>query len=175
MIKVASAQGYQFTNEFVNTSPQAMTIVIWNKAFDGPNGVEANLGCFVAPKTPALTFGLAPGASQIVAFQNNTQIGFVQATLSTTENGAFATTWGECNFSSSGSGFDMSAIMNPQGNNYDMAISALETPCRSNPIENYWYVASNSEDPQSVGSSDGSCYIPGSSATLTTEMGGTMS
>ena len=176
MIKVASTEGQQFTNTFINTSPAPLTVAIWNKAFDGPNGVEANLGSAVAPKTPALTFALAPGASQIVAFQANTQIGFSQAVAATAESGAFATSWGEVNFSPTGSGYDLSAIMNPQGNNYDMAISSKEAECISDMTQNYWYAANNNpEDPQPVGNSDGSCYVYGSSATLTTKMGGTVS
>jgi hypothetical protein len=175
MIKVASAEGYQYTNTFINTSPQAMTVAIWNKAFNGGNGVEANLGSCVAPETPALTFALAPGASQVVAFMEDSQIGWAQATSARTSSGAFDTTWGEANFASSGSGYDMSAIMNSAGNNYDMAISASETPCISDPTQNYWMAANNNpNDPQPVGSSDGSCYIPGSSATLVTKMGGVM-
>jgi hypothetical protein len=176
MIKVASTDSYDFTNTFINTSPKALTVVIWNKAFDGSNGVEANLGSAVAPKTPALTFALAPGASQIVAFQDNTQIGWAEATDALAASGAFATTWGEANFVSTGSGYDMSAIMNPNGNTYDMAISSKEASCTSDPTQNYWYaVNNNAEDPQPVGNSDGSCYVMGSSAHLTTKMGGNTS
>jgi len=178
MIKASSIEGYQFTSNFINTSPSSITVVLWNKGYsnDGSaSNAEANLGSCVAPETPALTFALAPGANQIVAFQDDSQIGFAQATSSRAASGAYATTWGECNFDSTGSGFDMSAIMNPNGNKYAMAISAVETPCISDPTQNYWYAANNNpEDPQPFGSSDGSCYIPGSSATLTVKMGGIM-
>jgi hypothetical protein len=173
MIKVASTQGYQYTNNFINSSPSTMTVVIWNKAFSGANGVEANLGSCVAPVTPALTFALAPGANQIVAFQEDSQIGWAEATTAKTASGAFDTTWGEANFASGGSGYDMSAILNSLGNVYDMAISATETPCISDMTQNYWYAANNDpNDPQPFGSSDGSCYVPGTGATLTTKMGG---
>jgi hypothetical protein len=178
MIKVNSIEGYQFTSNFINTSPSSITVALWNKAYsnDGSaSNAEANLGSCVAPETPALTFALAPGASQLVAFQDDSQVGFAQATSARTASGAFATTWGELNFDSTGGGFDMSAILNPNGNNYNMAISAAETSCISDPTQNYWYAANNNaEDPQPFGSSDGSCYVPGSSMTLTVKMGGTM-
>jgi len=178
MIKVPSAAGYQFTNEFINTSPQPMTVVIWNKAYSQSGNVDdadPNLGSCIAPETPTLTFALAPGESQVVAFMDETLIGWAQATSAKTASGAFDTTWGEASFRSTGSGYDMSAIMNSAGNNYDMAISSSETPCISDPTQNYWFAANNNpEDPQPVGSSDGSCYVPGSSATLVTKMGGVM-
>jgi hypothetical protein len=97
MIKVSSRKGYDFTNEFINTSGESITVVIWNKAYSTTGNAadaEANLGSCVAPKTPILTFALSKGASQIVAFQANTQIGFCQATSDIAESGAFATTWG---------------------------------------------------------------------------------
>ncbi|PSS08762.1 hypothetical protein M430DRAFT_189030 [Amorphotheca resinae ATCC 22711] len=175
---VPSAAGYQFTNEFINTSPQPMTVVIWNKAYSQSGNVDdadPNLGSCIAPETPTLTFALAPGESQVVAFMDETLIGWAQATSAKTASGAFDTTWGEASFRSTGSGYDMSAIMNSAGNNYDMAISSSETPCISDPTQNYWFAANNNpEDPQPVGSSDGSCYVPGSSATLVTKMGGVM-
>ncbi|TAQ87470.1 hypothetical protein B7494_g4209 [Chlorociboria aeruginascens] len=170
MCKVSSIDGYDFTNEFINTSPSTLTVAIWNKAASpGLKGgaIEANLGSCIAPVTPALTFALAPGASQIVAFLENSQIGYAEAVSSIAESGAFATTWGEVNFLSSGSGYDMSAIMNPNGNNYNMTISSLEASCISDPTQNYWLTDS---DP--VGGSDGSCYVYGSVAHLTTELGG---
>ena len=173
VIKVSKIQGYSFTNNFVNTSPNSMTVVIWNKAFDGPNGVQADLGSCVAPETPALTFDLAPGENQNVAFQDGSRIGWAEATSARTISGAFATTWGEANFAASGSGYDMSAIMNSAGNVYDMVISAEQTSCISDMTQNYWYAAGGDiEDPQPFGASDGSCYVPGSGATLLTKMGG---
>lgn len=174
MIKVASAAGHQYTNNFINTSGESMTVFLWNKAFNAGSGVEANLGSAVAPKTPCMTIALAPGQNQVVAFQENTQIGACQATTSVAASGAFATTWLEANFASSGVGFDLSAIMNPSGNNYNMAISSTQNSCVSDQTQNYWYAVNNNpEDPVPFGSSDGSCYIPGGQgATLTTKMGG---
>jgi hypothetical protein len=169
VIKVSSASGYQFTNTFVNTQSVSITINIWLKV--GPDG-QALSGSALAPTDTTLTFVLAPGASQIVAFQDNTQIAFAQAVSSFTASGAYATTWGECNWSSvAGCGYDVSAIMNPAGNNYDMTISSKEVPdiSSANPAANMWLTAT---DP--VGGSDGSVWIPGSigSCTLKTVMGG---
>lgn len=174
IIKVDSRNGWEYTNDFINTSGEDMTIVVWNKAFDQGNGIEANLGSAIAPKSPILTFALAPGEHQIVAFQEDTQIGWAQATTKKKASGAFDTAWGEANFHNGGSGYDLSAIMNSAGNTYDMAISSTQTPCISDMTQNYWYAFNNDEnDPRPVGTSDGSCYIPpGNGATLTTKMGG---
>jgi hypothetical protein len=176
MIKVNSVGSNAFTNNFINTSPEAMTVVLWNKGFDGPNGVEANLGSAVAPETPCLTFALNPGQNQIVAFQADTSYGWAQATSAKTPSGAFATSWGEGTVGNGGSGYDLSTILNPNGNNYIMSITAAEVSCTSDNSQNYWIaVDNNPNNPQPVGTSDGSCYVPGNSATLTTKMGGTSS
>lgn len=167
VIKVASTHGYQFTNTFINTQSKAITVNIWNKV--GSDKLSLS-GSSLAPKDTTLTISLAPGASQVVAFQENTQVGWAEATSSIAQSGAFATTWGEANFASSGSGYDVSAIMNPNGNNYNMAISSVEASgCTSDMTQNYWLTAS-----QPIGNSDGSCFIAQSSATLTTKMGGTV-
>jgi len=177
IIKVDSTEGYDFTNTFINTSGEPITIVVWNKAASQNGGaVEANLGSCIAPVSPALAITLAPGAKQIVAFQEDTQAGWAQATTNIAASGAYATTWGEVNYSSTGSGYDVSAIMNVDGNTYDMAITAAEVSCTSDMTQNMWIAQNNNpEDPVPVGNSDGSCYLPGSTATLTTKMGGTVS
>jgi hypothetical protein len=170
MIKVSSTEGQAFTATFINTSGGDITIAIWNKAYSTTGNVadaQANLGSCVAPTTPILTFALAPTQRQIVAFLADSQIGFSQVTDRIAESGAFAISWGEVNFMTSGSGYDLSAIMNSEGNNYNMTISSLESSCISNQYQNFWLTAS---DP--VGSSDGSCYIAQSTATLTVEMAG---
>jgi len=178
MIKVDSASGYPFTNTFINTSGKSMTILLWNKAFSNDGTVasaEANLGSCVAASTPALSIALAAGEQQVVAFQDQTLMGWAEATSAKTASGALAITWGEASFKVGGSGYDMSAILNPEGNNYQMAISSSETPCISDPTQNYWEAANNNpEDPIPIGTSDGSCYVPGSTATLVTKMGGYM-
>lgn len=173
-IKVSSTNGYQYTNNFINTSGASLTVVIWNKAFS-PTGsaadAQANMGAFVATKTPTLTFALAPGASQLVAFQEDTQVGWTVATSATTAAGAFDNNWGEGNYASDGCGFDVSAIVNTSGNNYDMTISAAEVSeiSAANPPQNMWLTAS---DP--VGDSNGSVFIPASfgTCTLTTKLNG---
>jgi hypothetical protein len=173
-IKVSSTAGYQYTNNFINTSGASLTVVIWNKAYS-PSGsasdAQANMGAFVATKTPTLTFALAPGASQLVAFQEDTQVGWTVATSATTSAGAFDNTWGEGNYASDGCGFDVSAIVNTAGNNYDMTISAAEVSeiSAADPPTNMWMTAS-----EPIGDSNGSVYIPASfgTCTLTTKLGG---
>jgi len=176
IIKVNSRSGYDFTNEFENTSSGPISVFIWNKAFQQNGNIEANLGSCVAPQTPALSFTLPPGATQIVAFQEDSQGAWAEATDSKSMSGAFDQSWGEYNFASTGSGYDLSSIMNTAGNVYDMSISAVETDCISDMTQNMWIGQNNNpEDPVAVGNSDGSCYIPGSTATLTTKMGGSKS
>ncbi len=171
MIFVDTTTGYDFTNTFINTSGSKMTIVVWNKAatpkLAGGALPDAFLGPSIAPLYAPLVFTLAAGAKQIVAFDNNTQNGWAQATTELTKASQFATSWGEGNFVSTGSGYDLSAIQNPNGNNYNMAISSEEASCISDPTQNYWLT-----DSQSFGS--GSCYIAQSTAHLTTKMGGSM-
>lgn len=178
MIKVSSASGYKLTNTFINTSNDSMTILLWNKAFSTDGTVanaEANLGSCVAATTPILSIALAPNAQQVVAFQDGTLMGWAQATSAKTASGALAISWGEASFKLAGSGYDLSAILNPEGNNYKMSISAAEVSCISDNTQNYWEAEDNNpENPIAIGSSDGSCYVPAGSATLTTEMGGYM-
>lgn len=168
VIKVDSTTGYDFTNTFHNSQSKTITINIWQKV--GPDG-EPLSGSALAPKNTTLTFALAAGASQTVAIQGNTQIAWAEACSDFAASGAYAITWGEANFVSSGSGYDVSAIMNANGNNYDMTITSVEAAsCKSSRTENMWLTAT---DP--VGGSDGSCYIAQSTATLTTVMGGFVS
>jgi len=167
IIKVSSTSGYDFTNTFHNTQSKAITINIWQKV--GPD-MRVLSGSALAPKNTTLTFVLAAGAKQTVAFQGNTQIAWAQACSSIATSGAYATTWGEANFVSTGSGYDVSAIMNAAGNNYAMTITSTEAPkCTSSMTENMWLT-----DTTPVGDSNGSCYIAQSTATLTTVMGGTV-
>lgn len=166
VIKVASREGYSYTNEFINTCGKKITVNIWNKV---GSDLQALSGSARAPKDTTLTFVLSPGAKQIVAFAENSQVAWAQAVNSFAESGAFATSWGESNFCSTGSGYDMSAIMNPNGNNYNMTISSVEANCISDMTQNYWLTAT-----EPIGNSDGSCYIAQSTATLTTLMGGTV-
>ncbi|KAE8451065.1 hypothetical protein EG329_004737 [Mollisiaceae sp. DMI_Dod_QoI] len=166
VIKVGDASDYDYTITFKNTASSGMTINVWQKV--GPD-YEVLSGSALAPKKTTLTFYLAEGASQVVAFQENTQIGWAEACSDFTASGAYRTTWGEANFVSTGSGYDVSAINNAD-NDYDMKITSAEAPdCTSSRTENMWLTDS---DP--VGSSDGSCYIAQSTASLTVEMGGTL-
>lgn len=173
IIKVDSRKGYAFTNEYKNTQDKTITINIWNKV--GPD-LQAQSGAMLAPQKSTLTFTLAPGKSQIVAFQDNTQCAWAQATDKVLPSGQFDTVYGEANFKSSGgSGYNLSVIpKSDKINNYDMQISNAETPCVSNPYKNFWRTET---DPVGDGSTDtnGSCYINAKTASLTTIMGGTMS
>jgi hypothetical protein len=166
IIKVDSAEGYDFTNTFVNTQKQAITIYVWNKV--GADGQDLS-GSTDAPKKCALTFSLAPGASQTIAVQENSNIGWAEATTSLRkDSGSFDTSYGEVTFLSKGSGYDLSAIPNTAGNVYDMSITSVEAPaCTSDMTQNYWLTAT-----QPIGNSDGSCFISQSTAHLTTKMGG---
>lgn len=167
IIKVDSTSGYDFTAKFINTQSSSITVNCWNKV--GSDGQPLS-GSALAPKDTSLTFSLGPGASQIVAFQDNSQVGCAQACSSIAESGAFATSWFEGNLASGGSGYDLSAIMNAGGNNYDMSITSVEAPdCTSDMTQNYWLTAT-----EPIGNSDGSCYIAQSTATLTVKMGGTV-
>jgi len=166
-IKVNSASDYDYTMTFKNSQSKAITINVWQKA--GFDGLTLS-GSGLAPKNTTLTFVLAAGASQVVAFQANTQIAWAEAVSSFTISGAYATTWGEANFVATGSGYDVSAIENPSGSNYDMTITSSEAPdCTSSMTENYWLTAT-----EPIGTSDGSCYIAQSTATLQVVMGGTV-
>lgn len=167
IMKVDSISGYDFTATFTNTQSEAITVNIWNKV--GPDFLPLS-GSALAPKSTTLTFVLKAGASQAVAFMENSQVAWAQACSNTAASGAYATTWGEANFLSAGSGYDVSAIMNSGGNNYNMSIKSEEAPdCTSDMTQNYWLTAT---DP--VGNSDGSCYIAQSTATLKVSLGGTV-
>lgn len=166
IMKVSDASAYDYTIKFTNTASAGMTINVWQKV--GPD-MQLLSGSALAPKKTSLTIYLAKGASQTVAFQENTQIGWAQACSELAVSGAYATTWGEANFVSTGSGYDVSAIMNPNNNNYDMTITSEESSCTSSRTENMWLTATNP-----VGTSDGSCYIAQNTAHLTVEMGGTL-
>jgi hypothetical protein len=179
MMLADSVGSNDFTITFINTSPEAMTVAVWNKAFSRDGNVanaEANLGSCLAPITPILSIALAPKEQQVVAFQDGTLMGWSQAVDKTIFSGAFATTWGEGKFTTAeGSGYDVSAIVNPEGNNYNMAISSAQSDCISDPTQNYWMAKDgNPETPVPVGNSDGSCYVPGNQAHLTVKMGGVM-
>jgi hypothetical protein len=166
VIKVDSVGTNTYTNTFKNTQSQTITVNIWNKV--GPD-MQVLSGSALAPKDTTLTFTLAPGASQVVAFQENSQVAWAQACSETTPSGAFKTTWGEANFVKSGSGYDVSAINNPN-NDYAMTITSSEAPqCTSSRTENFWLT-----DSKPIGGSDGSCFIAQNTATLQTIMGGTV-
>lgn len=167
VIKADSSASYSYTVNFVNTQSKKITVNIWNKV--GPD-MQPLSGSALAPKNTTLTITIPSGGSQKVAFDEDSQVAWAQACSSTAASGAFDTTWGEAQFLKTGSGYDMSAIMNSAGNNYNMTITSEEAPaCTSDPTQNYWLTAT-----EPIGDSDGSCYISQSTATLTVIMAGTM-
>ncbi|KAF5871835.1 putative allergen asp f 4 protein [Botrytis fragariae] len=167
VIKADSSASYSYTVNFVNTQSKKITVNIWNKV--GPD-MQPLSGSALAPKNTTLTITIPSGGSQKVAFDEDSQVAWAQACSSTAASGAFDTTWGEAQFLKTGSGYDMSAIMNSAGNNYNMTITSEEAPaCTSDPTQNYWLTAT-----EPIGDSDGSCYISQSTATLTVVMAGTM-
>jgi hypothetical protein len=167
VIRVADASSHDYTITFKNTASQGMTVNVWQKA--GHDG-QVLSGSALAPKDTTLTFYLPEGASQVIAIQENTQLGWAEACSDFAASGAYATTWGEGNFVKTGSGYDVSAILNPNNNNYDMTITSVEAPgCTSSRTENFWLT-----ETQPIGNSDGSCFIAQSTAHLTVAMGGTI-
>ncbi|KAG4035107.1 hypothetical protein MFRU_002g04540 [Monilinia fructicola] len=167
VIKADSSASYSYTAKFVNTQSQAITVNIWNKV--GPD-MQPLSGSALAPKNTTLTIAIPAGGSQTVAFDEDSQVAWAQACKKTTFSGSYDTTWGEAQFRKTGSGYDMSAIMNSAGNKYNMTITSEEAPdCTSDPTQNYWLT-----DTQPIGNSDGSCYISQSTATLTVIMAGNM-
>lgn len=172
IIKVSSTSGYDYTNTFHNPQKDSITVNIWNKA--GPDG-QANSGQALAPKSTTLTFVLAPGASQIVAFQENTSGGFCQATSNAATDGWFPTTWGEYTYLNGGSAFDVSAIQNPAGNNYNMTMSSTEAACTSDMTKNMWVTASEALGPTGQKESNGGdCVAMGTSMHVVTTLAGTV-
>ncbi|TVY83175.1 Allergen Asp f [Lachnellula suecica] len=171
IIKVSSTSGYDYTNTFTNTQSSSITINIWNKP--GSDG-QANSGQALAPKDTTLTFVLGAGDSQIVAFMNNTSGGWAQATTALNPNdGSFDATWGEYTFIDNGNAWDVSAIQNTAGNNYNMAITG--NGCTSNMEKNMWVTASSNKNANgvNVAPSDANCVAMTTSLHLTTTMGGT--
>jgi len=164
---VDSPSGYPFTNTFSNPQSKSITVNLWQKV--GPDGRPLS-GSALAPSKTTLTFVLAPGEAKTVAFQANTQVAWAEACSEKIASGAFATSWGELNVKPSGSGYDLSAIVNPGGNNYNMAISSVESTCISDTTQNYWTAVGGVPTP--IGTSDGSCFIAQSTATVHTVMGG---
>jgi hypothetical protein len=169
VLMVDSVGSYQFTNTFKNSQSKSITVNIWNKV--GPD-CQVLSGPALAPTKTTLTFVLKPGGSQVVAFQDNSNIGWAQPVDAIIESGAFQTTWGECNFVSGGSGYDVSAINNPS-NDYHMTITSVENPsCTSDITQNYWKTATDPVGSLDGTNTDGSCYVPGTSMHLETTMGG---
>lgn len=137
IIKVsdAKADSFQYTNNFKNTGSSPVNVIVWNKS--GPDG-QANSGQFSAP---ALSFELAPGASQYVAFDKNSQVAFCNFSGKKTSYGANDCTFGEADFGNESnggwSGYDVSSIQNTAGNDEALSISSTDGATSSNTGNNY--------------------------------------
>lgn len=112
MIQVSESDASKYKNviQFKGQNQEPWKVVLWNKI--GPNGQMT--GWF---GNAALTFDMSPGDTKYVAFADDSQGGFAAAqdSIPTSQNGGWASTWGEFDFKSAGnggwSGFDVSAIM----------------------------------------------------------------
>ncbi|TVY14893.1 Allergen Asp f 4 [Lachnellula arida] len=168
VILVDSIGDNQFTNTFKNTQSVPITVNVWNKV--GPD-YQVLSGAPLAPTKTTLTFVLQPGASQIVAFQDISNIGWAEPVEELTGASAYATSWGEANFVSTGSGYDVSAINDSK--NYNMTITSTENSgCTSDTTQNTWKSATDAVGESDGTDTNGSCYVPGSSLHLQTTMGG---
>ena len=138
---VSSADGYTYTNTYHNNNQSPITIIIWNKSGDKSKGQGPNAG---QSSTPTLGFTLAAGASQIVAFDANSQVAWSRDCTRRSDDGAPDCTWGEGDFgnvSNQGwSGYDVSSIQNSAGNNEAMCItsSAQNAGLESSNLKNNW-------------------------------------
>lgn len=112
LVDEALADQYKYTIKFVGSShmTDSYTVVLWNKI--GPDG-----GMTGWYGNSAASFSLAPGATQFVAFDENTQGGFGAApggSLPKDQWGGYDSTWGEFDFgdakNNAWSGFDVSII-----------------------------------------------------------------
>jgi len=108
IVKISDVNGAKYTNNFISSASAPIQIIVWNKS--GADG-RPNSGQFSAP---ALSFELAPGASQVVAFDENSQVAWCQFTGAKSAYNANDCTYGEADFgniSNNGySGYDVSLI-----------------------------------------------------------------
>lgn len=112
-VAAANANNYKHTLTFKSTASSPRKIVFWNKGGNGQGG--ANVGSFQT-SSPAHTFTLQPGGSNVIAIDDDSQGGWCDWTDGkTTGSGQFNCAWGEFDFSDSAnggwSGFDVSKIV----------------------------------------------------------------
>jgi len=168
VIMVDSIGDNDFTNTFKNTQSEAITVNVWNKV--GPDFLVLS-GAPLAPTKTTLTFVLQPGASQIVAFQDISNIGWAQPVDTLTLASSYATSWGEANFVSTGSGYDVSAINDLKS--YNMTITSTQNSgCISDTLQNTWKSATDAVGEADGTDTNGSCYVPAGPMHLQTIMGG---
>ena len=150
MMLVSTVDGYTYTNTFQNTGSSSMDIIIWNKAGNPSLPAPGNGANAGQSNPPNLGFTLPAGASQIVAFDANSQVAWSQDCSRNSDDGAPDCTWGEGDFGNASnegwSGYDVSLIQNSAGNNLAMSItsSAQNAGQASSNTENDWTSADQS-------------------------------
>ncbi|MCJ1231398.1 hypothetical protein MMC12_008075 [Toensbergia leucococca] len=136
MIKAADAYKYTYTNQVINASPSQLTFVIWNNGGSDtsldPN--EANSG---ASSAKIFTWSLAAGASQFLAFDENTQ-GAMSRQCSENKAGQPDCTWVEFDFGNipnkGYSGYDVSSIPSSSG---DVEKVSVTSSCGTSSSNSY--------------------------------------
>lgn len=111
MIQVSESDAANYKNvaQFKGENEESWNVVLFNKC--GPDGEMT--GWY---GNSALTFELSAGDTKYVAFDDDSRGGWAAASgsIPTDNNGGYASTWGEFDFTSSSnggwSGFDVSAI-----------------------------------------------------------------
>jgi len=159
-IPANAASLYKYKTKFVSTASDTIKIIIWDKV--GPDGMP-NSGQF---SPPVVSFDLAPGATQYVAFDENSQVAWCHDTGRKTQWGAYDCSYGEADFgnlsNNQWSGADHSSIQNTQGSNMPMTIICPTGEVSSNLANGY--VADT--QPGGIG-----CNIPPGPVELTCNIG----
>jgi len=102
-----------YTNEFTNSSPNPIYLVIW-----GPAGSWVNVNA------PLITVGLSPGQSTTISFANGASGGWAGVYPDTKlVNGQISNVWGEYTFNGLYSTVDVSREVNMNGNSM-----SIQTP-----------------------------------------------
>ena len=112
----------KYSIKFVNNRGNSLSVIVWNKS--GKDGKPLS----GMSSTPNLSFPLATGESQVVCFDENSQVGFApDCKRNPLQGNTPDCTWGEADFgniSNGGwSGYDVSSIPNSAGNVENLTIS----------------------------------------------------
>lgn len=121
-VKESDSGSCKYTIKFVNDGGNSLSVIVWNKS--GKDGQsQSGMG-----STPNLNFPLAVGGSQVVCFDENTQLGFARDCQRNPLKGNLPDcTWGEADFGNlqngGWSGYDVSSIPNSAGNVENLTLS----------------------------------------------------